>query len=133
MVNVIALFSFSAFSYSGVNLLCRRFFSLKKQLKNLLTTYILYSWYARCYFSTVYKYSYLPAVSAARLPSLLLMRLAGIEPTLRLRYLRYSTTKLKVLTGCLPPPLYFIIVIPIFFFLYPFFQYIQEVPSLLSL
>lgn len=43
-------FSYSAYSYSGLFLLCRRFFTLKKLLKNLLTVHILYSWYARRYF-----------------------------------------------------------------------------------
>lgn len=41
-------------------------FRIKKLLKNLLTCHILYSWYDRCYFSTVYRYGYLPAVLCRR-------------------------------------------------------------------
>lgn len=40
------------------NLPCRRFFSLKKLLKNLLTFHTLYSWRNRCYFFTVCSISY---------------------------------------------------------------------------
>lgn len=54
------LFCLAAFSHAPSRLVlpCRRFFSLKKLLKNLLTFHTLYSWRNRCYFFTVCSISY---------------------------------------------------------------------------
>ena len=53
-------FCLAAFSHAPSRLVlpCRRFFSLKKLLKNLLTFHTLYSWRNRCYFFTVCSISY---------------------------------------------------------------------------
>lgn len=54
------LFCLAAFSHAPSRLVlpCRRFFSLKKLLKNLLSFHTLYSWRNRCYFFTVCSISY---------------------------------------------------------------------------
>ena len=77
------LFCLAAFSHAPSRLVlpCRRFFSLKKLLKNLLSFHTLYSWRNRCYFFTVCSISYQLASSAARQPPLPLMRRVGFEPT----------------------------------------------------